>query len=635
MTFRRFLNEVKERVEEAIVKAGFQSIEFQPSEPPRMEFGDLSVNVAFLIGNREGMEPMRVAEAITSKIDKERFELISKFTIHPPGYINFWVNLTNFSYQTLIESLNENYGSLNIGRGKRVIIEHTSVNPNKALHYGHLRNVVLGDSIYRIFKFTGHDTKVLNWIDDSGVQVADIIVGFLYANFPLEPPESMKFDHYCGDVVYVKVNEMYEHRPQLLELRKKVLKEIEEGNSEVARFTSDVTQRIVREQLKTCWRIGARYDCLNFESHVLRYKLWHSVFDELKSRGIVEFATDGKYAGCWLVKVEDEEVDEEKVLVRSDGTTTYIAKDIPYAAWKLGMVQDPFSYNIFGIQPDGTILWQTVLDDGVKDHPQFNSADLAITVIDVRQSRLQRIISSVLNRLDENAKGRYIHLGYEIVSLSRGTARELGIEVEGREFLQMSGRKGIYINADDVLDALHTKAYEETKKRNPNESESWLHTTAEKVAVAAIRYDLLKQDLNKMIIFDLSEALRLEGETGPYIQYAYARASKILEKAGVNGLTINEKVAASLVDVNEISLLKLISKFDLYVEDALRNLNPKVLTKYAYNLATLFNTFYERSPVLKEKDEDRRVGRLALVKSFQNTIRNALWLLGIDAPDRI
>lgn len=635
MTFRRFLNEVKNRVEEAIIKAGFKQIDFQPFEPPRPEFGELSVNVAFSIGNRDNLEPMKVAEAITSKINKESFNLISKFDIYQPGYINFWINLPKFAYQTLIESMSENYGSLNIGQGKKVLIEHTSVNPNKALHYGHLRNVVLGDTIYRILKFTGYDVKVLNWIDDSGVQVADLIVGFLYAGFPLEPPKSEKFDHYCGDTVYVKVNEMYEYQPQLLDMRKKVLKEIEEGVSEIAEFTFNVIQKVLREQLKTCWRIGARYDCLNFESHVLQSKLWHKIFEELKSKGIVEFETHGKYAGCWLIKIEDEDIDEEKVLVRSDGTTTYIAKDIPYATWKLGLISDPFSYKIFDIQPDGTALWQTVVNDGVKDHPQFHSADLAITVIDVRQSKLQKILSSVINRLNESSKGRYIHLGYEIVSLSKDTAKELGIDVEDREFLQMSGRKGIYINADDILDALHAKAYKETKLRNPNESEDWLHNVAEKVAVAAIRYDLLKQDLNKVIVFDLSESLKLEGETGPYLQYAYARASRILEKADVKVLNITEKVAASLIDKLEISLLKLISQFDLYIEDALKNLNPKSLAKYAYNLATVFNAFYEKNPVLKEKNEDKRIGRLALVKSFQNTLKNVLWLLGIDALNRI
>ncbi|MEM2211201.1 MAG: arginine--tRNA ligase [Nitrososphaerales archaeon] len=635
MTFRRFLNEVKNRVEEAIIKAGFKQIDFQPFEPPRPEFGELSVNVAFSIGNRDNVEPMKVAEAITSKINKESFNLISKFDIYPPGYINFWINLPKFAYQTLIESMSENYGSLNIGQGKKVLIEHTSVNPNKALHYGHLRNVVLGDTIYRIFKFTGYDVKVLNWIDDSGVQVADLIVGFLYAGFPLEPPKSEKFDHYCGDTVYVKVNEMYEYQPQLLDMRKKVLKEIEDGVSEIAEFTFNVIQKVLREQLKTCWRIGARYDCLNFESHVLRSKLWHKIFEELKSKGIVEFETHGKYAGCWLIKIEDEDIDEEKVLVRSDGTTTYIAKDIPYATWKLGLIPDPFSYKIFDIQPDGTVLWQTIVNGGVKDHPQFHSADLAITVIDVRQSKLQKILSSVINRLSKNAKGRYIHLGYEIVSLSKDTAKELGIDIEDREFLQMSGRKGIYINADDVLDLLHAKAYEETKLRNPNESEDWLHNVAEKVAVAAIRYDLLKQDLNKVIVFDLSESLNLEGETGPYVQYAYARASRILEKADVKVINITNEVAASLVNKLEISLLKLISQFDLYVEDALKNLNPKSLAKYAYNLATIFNAFYEKNPVLKEKDENKRIGRIALVKGFQNTLKNALWLLGIDALTRI
>lgn len=634
MSFREFKEHAKKSVELAMGEADYPMIDFEPFEPPRPEFGDLSVNVAFIIANKLGLNSMEVAEAIVDKLRIPEGSLISDFEVHEPGYINFKVRYPDLAYRAILDAISkEDYGSLNIGKGKKVCVEHTSVNPNKALHIGHIRNLVLGDSIFRILKFTGHDVQVLNYIDDSGLQIADIVVGFKYEGFPLEPPKGEKFDHYCGDHVYVKVNELYAKKPELVMKQKEVLKAIEEGSSDIANFAKELTKRILREQLKTCWRLGAYYDCLNFESHIIETKLWDKLFNRMKDRGIVQLVTEGKLSGCWVIKMEGE--DEEKVLKRSDGTLTYIAKDIPYAAWKIGLIEDPFQYDIFTRQPNGKDLWSTVSGKGKDKHPAFGNSDLAITVIDVRQSRLQRIISYVLSLLAEGKlEKKYLHLGYEIVSLSKRTADELGIMVEKKEFVHMSGRKGIYINADDVLDALHKKAYEETKKRNPNESEEWLHSIAKKVALAALRFDLVKQDLDKMIVFDLSEALNLEGETGPYVQYAHARGSSIIQKAGVKPrITLDN--AFSLNHPAELELIKMISKFDLYVEEALKNLSPKILARYAYQLATDFNIFYEKIPVLQEKDENKREARIALVQAFRNVVKTAFNLLEIETPERI
>ena len=633
MSFREFKEHVKKSVKIAIGEADYPIIDFEPFEPSRPEFGDLSVNVAFIIANKLGLNPLEVAEIIGDKLRIPEDSLIADFEIHKLGYINFKVRYPDLAYRTILDAISkEDYGSLNIGKGKKVCIEHTSVNPNKALHIGHVRNLVLGDSIYRILKFTGHDVQVLNYIDDSGSQIADIVVGFRYAGFPLEPPKGEKFDHYCGDEVYVKVNELYNKKPELVIKQKEVLKAIEEGKSEIAIFAKELTRKILREQLKTCWRIGANYDCLNFETHIIEAKLWNLLFEKMKDKGIVQFMTEGELSGCWVIKMEGEK--DEKVLIRSDGTLTYIAKDIPYAAWKIGLVEDPFQYDIFIKQPNGKDLWSTVSGRGKDEHPAFGNSDIAITVIDVRQSRLQKIISYILSLLGEKMEKKYLHLGYEVVSLSKKTADELGIMIKEKEFVHMSGRKGIYINADDVLDALHKKAYEETKKRNPNEREEWLHDIADKIAISALRFDLIKQDLDKMIVFDLSESLNLEGETGPYVQYAHARASSIIQKAGVRP-TITLDSACSLDDPIELELIKMISKFDLYVEDAVKNLSPKIIARYAYQLATDFNVFYEKKPVLQEKDEIKREARIALVQAFKNVVKTAFSLLGIETPERI
>jgi arginyl-tRNA synthetase len=633
LSFREFKEQAKSAVEDALKKLEYPTVEFSVSEPPEEGYGDLAANVAFILAKHLRIPPLEVAQKIASEIKPWGESLIEGVTADPPGYINFKLNY-NLLAEKLLPNLrsSEQVKPINIGRGVKVTIEHTSVNPNKALHIGHLRNVAIGDVIYRLLKHSGYDVKVLNYIDDSGAQVADVIVGFLFCNFQPEAPPGEKFDHYCGDTVYVKVNEMYEKNPALLEKQKQVMRELEDPNSEVMRLAKKITTRILGEQLKTCWRFGARYDCLNFESQIIHSKLWERLFEELKRRGIAKFVEEGRLKGCWIVEVEGEE-GEEKVLVRADGTATYVAKDIPYAAWKLGLVEDPFLYREYVKQPDGTTLWATDLAQGCKK-PDFHGADKSIVVIDVRQSRLQRIIKSILKQLaGEAVEERYIHLGYAVVSLSPQTAKEMGFTEEER-LLHMSGRKGIYLNADDVLDALKKKALEETRKRNPGESLEWCERVSESIAVAALRFDLLKQDLDKMVVFDLNKALRLEGDTGPYILYSYVRASRILEKAAAEGLNTSTP-KPTITQPSEKKLLKALSKFDLVVEEAVKNLSPKTLARYAIDLATLFNNFYESTPVLSCSDEEARASRLMLVTAFKAVLGKTMELLGLPIIERM
>jgi arginyl-tRNA synthetase len=634
LSFREFKEQAKSVVEEALKKLDYPIVEFHISEPPEEGYGDLAANTAFTLAKRLRRPPLEVAKKIASEIKLSEDSLIESVTADPPGYINFKLNY-NLLAEKLLPNLrsSEQVKPIDIGKGVKVTIEHTSVNPNKALHIGHLRNVAIGDVIYRLLKHSGYDVKVLNYIDDSGAQVADVIVGFLYCNFKPEAPQGEKFDHYCGDTVYVKVNEMYGQNPALIEKQKQVLKELEDPSSEVSRLAKKITTQILEEQLKTCWRFGARYDCLNFESHIIHSKLWEELFEELKRRGIVKFVEEGRLKGCWIVKVEGEEEGEEKVLVRADGTATYVAKDIPYAAWKLGLVKDPFLYVEYAKQPDGTTLWATDLAQGCKK-PDFYGAEKSIVVIDVRQSRLQRIIKYILKQIaGESVEKRYVHLGYAVVSLSPQTAKEMGFTEEER-LLHMSGRKGIYLNADDVLDALKKKALEETVKRNPGESMEWCERVSESIAVAALRFDLLKQDLDKMVVFDLSKALSLEGDTGPYILYSYVRASRILEKASAEGL--NPSAPKPIItQLSEKRLLKALSKFDLVIEEAVKTLSPKTLARYAIQLATLFNNFYESTPVLSCPDEDVRVSRLMLVAAFKAVLGKTMELLGLPTVERM
>ncbi len=636
MSFREFNNQVKKLVTDSLKKNKLPTLSFEPTEPPRYEYGDLSVSICITIANKIGKKPIEIAQRVVDNIILDENSFIEKIEVHPQGYINFKKKYAEYAFATIREVIeNADYGKVQIGNNKKIGIEHTSVNPNKALHYGHLRNIVIGDSIRRILEFTGHRVQVLNYIDDSGLQIADLVVGFKYAGFPIEPDKEIKFDHYCGDMVYVKVNELYSSKNELVETQKKVLKELEDHNSENAKFASSITKRILKEQLKTCWRIGSRYDLLNFESHILQTKMWDDIFFQLKSVGVTTLEEGGKNDGCWIVHIKEEKEGEDKVLLRSNGTATYIAKDIPYAAWKIGVISDRFGYKIFSEQPDGSKLWSTSIEKIGANNPKFTPYSKVITVIDVRQSRLQRIIGEILSKLSEKENiGEYIHLSYEVVFLSGNTSKELGLKTEDKNMVSMSGRKGIYVNADNVLDKLHEKAYEETKKRNSDETEEWLNETAEKIMIAAIRFDLLKQDLDKTIVFDLNQALALEGESGPYIQYTFARASRIIEKSNIEP-TIEMESTKKLTDPTEILLIRQISKFDIIIEDTVNNLSPNLLARYIGNLVSLFNGFYEKMPVLKEEDESKKKGRLALVKAFQIVIKRGLELLGIEAIKRI
>jgi arginyl-tRNA synthetase len=648
--------------------------DFEISEAPRKELGDVTCNIAFKLSKRLKRSPYEIAKELVEKQlnpyikeygkNQKRHsilhwaDMLVSAEAHPAGYINFRLNYGALAVQTLRQIItNSGYGLNDIGKGRDVIVEHTSVNPNKALHVGHLRNVILGDTIYRMLKATNHKVTVLNYIDDSGLQVADIVVGFLFAGFSTEPKiygghSTMKFDQYCGDEIYTKINRMYEIYPSLQEKRKCVLREIEETKSDIAKFAGNITIKVLMEQLKTCWRVKARYDLLNFESHIVSSGLWSSILDLLKNQGLIFKEKTGKNKDCWIIRLKngnvdpDDELEEaDKVIVRSDGTSTYIAKDIPYAAWKTGLVDDPFSYRKFGEQWDGSVLWATGLYESNQSENtihNFQSRHTTITIIDSRQSRLQKIISRILFNLksgvfnDETIReiessNNYIHLGYEAVTINSQTAHVLGLDIGGREFIHMSGRKGIYVNADFVLDKLHEKALDEARKRNPRLADELLNDIAENIAISSIRYYLIKQDLNKIISFDIVECLSLEGETGPYLQYSYARSQRILEKSGQNYHSFGGTNFGLLNKSSEIDLIKILSKLDLVIEEAVVTLNPKALARYAYELATTFNLYYEKVPILKEKHTDTMLSRLILVSAFGIVLKKVLDLLGIEA----
>ena len=628
MTFQSIIDEIDNNLKKILEGFSISNLNFSV-EVAKPGFGDVSSNISFLLAKELKKSPKDIAQILSEKYSQCTSTLVLKSEAHPSGYLNFFADWTKLSELILSESYLDTYGDVDIGNNSNIIVEHTSVNPNKALHIGHIRNIVVGDIVSRILSKANYKVNVLNYIDDSGLQVADIIVGFKHLGFSEEPPNGKKFDHYCGDDVYVKTTQKYELDSTLEDVRKNTLKELEDGDSETAAFGDVITRKVLASQLETCWNLNVAYDCLNFESQIIRSGLWTKIFEKLKEMNLIEFENDGKNVGCWVIRGDGKE--EDKVIVRSNGTATYIAKDIPYAAWKLGLLADPFYYQKYdSLQPNSKILWQTTLND-IDTVPQNFTAQKVVTVIDSRQERLQKIITTLMEKFN-SIPNSYIHLGYESVTLSSETAKTLGLDTDGKQ-AQMSGRKGLYVSADSVCELLKQKIIEETKKRHPEMSDDEIEKIAQSVSIGTLRYEMIKQDLDKIITFDLAKSLSLEGDTAPYIQYAYARASRILEKSG-DTPTINVDFSL-LQEKSELELIKIVGLFNLQVRDAANNFSPKVISRYCHDLAVAFNSFYEHVKVLESDNDDLKSSRICLVNSFNLTLEKALGLLGIDAPHRM
>jgi arginyl-tRNA synthetase len=633
LKFLEFEGEVERIIKEACTSLGYGEVEVEVALPPSPSYGDLSSAVPMRLAKERSERPADLAVRLAAKVTEllKDSKYVGSVTPHRGGYLNFSIKYPRFFFDSINAIIFEKDFGSREKTGKTIAIEHTNVNPNKALHVGHARNLVLGDSLARVMRYLGNEVQALNYIDDSGAQVADVIVGFRFLGITDTPPAGVKFDVYCGDSVYTKVNQEYTKDPGLKEKQSLVLKEIEKGEGELAEYAGGIVRKILADQLATCWRLGARYDLLNWESQLVRSGMWEGIFERMKKEGLAKFETQGENKGCWVIP--DPETGEQKVILRSDGTVVYVAKDIPYAAWKIGLIDDPFGYELYSDeQPGGGRLYSTTLG-GSKSGTRFGGADVAISVIDTRQSYLQRIVGKALERLEKGASSRYLHRGYEVVALSKRTASQLGFEI-GAEFAHMSGRRGLYVNVDTVLAALREKAREETRKRNPGDTQDWVDDVAEAVSVAALRYELLKQDPDKLIVFDVEDSLRFQGDTGPYLLYTYARARRILEKT-TGRPVMNIESAAKLSRPQETSLVKKLSMMDISAATAGEYLSPKEMARFAHELAVAFNDFYESVQVNREEDAALRDARLALVDAASRVLAESMELIGIPRRERI
>lgn len=592
-------------------------IQIYVQQPAHLEHGDYSTNVAMLLAKALRKSPLQIANELKQKLeDGGHIEnLVHKIEVASPGFINMYIDWSQWAHREFTFPLNH---------GEKVVIEHTSINPNKSAHIGHLRNSCIGDALVRLLKRTGYQVEVHNYIDDLGNQLADTVVGIL--NIPHKKAHS-RFGDFCWDI-YSRVNKEYEQNPPLLEQRTKVLHSLEEGSENLSWVGSLVAERIVREHLEEMKEFNITYGLLVWESNIVREGFWDSAFHLLKQTPLFHKETGGKLEGCWVLKqsvADQEDPDSEhhmdKVLVRSNGILTYTAKDIAYHLWKFGLLDKDFLYKRFSAD-----LWTTNVD-GLPS--PFGKADTVINVIDHRQEYPQAMVKQALEVLGyTNQAEKLRHVSYGVVSLSPGAARELGIDTsDGKVSYAMSGRQGIGIKIADLLDRM--EGIIEDKRSDKSGLPSRI------IAAAAIRYYLLRFSLLTEVVFDLEQATEVTGNTGVYLMYAHARAASILHKAEVE-LNIHPGIPDEISELEkaEYALLRHIAAWQDTLYSACRDLTPNVICNYAHELATLFNNFYAACPIMKAT-ETKKALRIWLTSKFKETIADALTVLGLPAPNRM
>jgi arginyl-tRNA synthetase len=625
-------------------------------QPPRVELGDFAIPM-FPFAKPLRSAPLKIAEAIRADIGD--IAGIAEMTVTPPGYLNVKIDRA-WMAMALAEDRKEP-GEIPAGK---ILVEHTSINPNKAAHIGHLRNAVLGDTFVRLLRYAGREVDVQNYIDNTGVQVADVVVGFTHLD--KKSPTQLealtrqpRFDYYCWDL-YARVSQWYEANPQNKQARPQTLHAIEDAASETAAMAEAISTAVLRRHLETMDRLDIEYDFLPRESEILHLHFWDAAFQKLKDTGVLTFESEGKNKGCWVMRragttkaasaaEETEEQDkiseeDQKVIVRSNGTVGYVGKDIAYHMWKFGLLGRDFGYRRFYRYPNQHDCWISTTD-GEKDHPHFGDVAEIYNVIDARQSEAQNTVIEALRGLGhDEAADHYTHFSYEMVALTPRCAAELGYtlseEDQTRSYIEVSGRKGFGVKADDLLDRLIASAKKEVDSRHPQLSEPERIGIATQISIGALRYFMLKYTKQSVIAFDFKDALSFEGETGPYAQYAVVRASSIFRKAALepDEFPLNlaqSDVAASFSgqDADEIWELWLASsKTSSVVEQCIATTEPAYLAKHVFQLAQLFNTFYHRHPILIEADEKRKQFLLATVAVVRRELIRALAIMGITVP---
>jgi len=654
--------ELKNRLESHlrdVLKAKYDlTVENIPLEtPPDLKFGELATPIAFELARKLRKAPKVIAQEIVAELGSPRG--FASFEIAGAGYINAYFDRT-----VAVRLMTSGEDSQPVKTDIHALVEHTSINPNKAAHIGHLRNAILGDTFVRLLKAAGRQVAVQNYIDNTGVQVADVVVGFLYLEKKslaevralIEDLELhfQRVDYYCWDL-YARTSQWYTsgtdaENEERKKLRYQTLHEIENGGNETAGVADLISTAILRRHLETMLRLGIEYDFLPRESEILHLNFWALAFEQLKQKGVLYFENEGKNKGCWVMSRTSAppapgEVDEDaKVIVRSNGTVTYVGKDIAYHLWKFGLLGRDFGYKKFFTYPDHE-CWISA-ERGEPDHPHFGDAQAIYNVIDSRQSDPQANVVQALRGMGYTKQAdNYTHFGYEMVALTPRCAAELGYDVpvedRDRSYIEVSGRKGFGVKADDLIDKLVAATNAEVDMRQTTRDEQERHLIAEQIAIGALRYFMLKFTRNSVIAFDFKDALSFEGETGPYIQYAVVRARNIFRKGSFTPEAVLREFAGSdpgaflMGDVGDDiwSLWLRAGRRSAVLDQCISTSEPAYLAKHAFQLAQEFNNFYHKHHVLTEIDPERRMFLLATAAVTMRELITVLDMLGIESPE--
>jgi arginyl-tRNA synthetase len=637
--------------------------------PPRIEMGEIATPVCFDLAKQLKKSPRILAQDIANKVGP--IEGVARFEVAGAGYLNAHLDRAIFFRDVAVRAGHEAIATT--PRQGKAMVEHTSVNPNKAAHIGHLRNAIMGDTFARLLRHAGHTVEVQNYIDNTGVQVADVVLGFIHleGRSPaevLELTKRPKFDYLCWDL-YARVGHFLEGNADGPKYRNETLHAIEAGTGGAAEMGAIVADAIVQCHLKTLDRLGIDFDLLSQESEILRLNFWQAAFELLKARGTIHLATSGKNAGCWVmrlptdpnaearppVETADDDVDA-KVIVRSSGTVTYVGKDIAYHLWKFGLLGRDFHYRKAHTHPDGHVAWVTTSEPSERGAPAFGNAQKVFNVVDSRQIYPQLVVALALRALGHGeAANNFFHISYDVVALTTRCATELGYEISPedakRGTVEVSGRKGQGVIADDLLDRLEKDARAEVDSRHADDPDAERAAIAHAIAIGALRYFLLKFTRTSIIAFDFADALSFEGETGPYVQYAAVRARNIFRKMaeqqpdfsraliaqGLGGEGDSAAQAAlAAPDGNSLwELILLAGLLGNHVQAALNAKEPASVARYAFQLAQAFNLFYHKHHILSEPDPQKRTLLLQIADVAEKQLVAALGLLGIETPEKM
>ena len=626
-------------------------------QPPEIKFGEYALPIAFELARKLKKAPRKIAEEIVAELSP--LEGFAGFEVAGAGYINARLDrgraVRGIAAGADVPALEVPMHSL---------VEHTSINPNKAAHVGHLRNAILGDTFVRLLRAAGQKVDVQNYIDNTGVQVADVVVGLMHLEgLSLSDVEALmerlketgeRIDYYCWDL-YARVSQWYDLDETQKQARKQVrldtLHAIEHGGNDAALIGELISTAVLRRHLETMLRLGIEYDLLPRESEILHLHFWNLAFEQLKAKGVLYFETEGKNNGCWVMRragsaqteAADGPDEDAKVIVRSNGTVTYVGKDIAYHLWKFGLLGRDFGYNPFFAYPDH-LCWIST-EQGESEHPHFGGAQAIYNVIDSRQSDPQANVIEALRGLGyADQAAHYTHFSYEMVALTPRCAEELGYEIaeedRSRPYIEVSGRKGFGVKADDLIDKLIAATQSEVDSRHPELSAGEREQIARDIAVGALRYFMLKYTRNTVIAFDFNEALSFEGETGPYMQYAVVRTRSIFRKAGITP----EQALADFAEVDASPYVAgedgdgiwqvwlRAAKTTLLLDQCIATAEPAYLAKHAFQLAQEFSNFYRKHHILTEADPSRKKFLLATAAVVQRELIRSLAWLGISAP---